>query len=87
MELTAAFLALFIVAVWRLGRRRRSNPFGPLPGVADAPVEARPMATWRQSDDGLAGYWLDLPSEVASHGDETSAPTTPVAERGVERSP
>jgi hypothetical protein len=62
MELTAALIALLVVTIWRAVRRQRTNPFGSLPDVGDAPPGSTPLASWRSSDDGLWTYYLDLPA-------------------------
>ena len=62
MEMTVALIALIVVTVWRAVRRQRTNPFGPLPDVGDAPPGAAPLASWRMSDDGLWTHYLDLPA-------------------------
>jgi hypothetical protein len=78
---------LFAIAAWRHVRGWRSNRFGPLVDVEDAPADASPMATIRRELDGLGGYWLDLPAtDTAVGGDSTvdetraAGPTSQVGE-------
>jgi hypothetical protein len=74
MELFAALVVFLSVATWTFARRRRTNPFGPLPEVGDAPPGAEPLGSWRAADDGLWTYWLDLP--VADRSKPSAEPRT-----------
>jgi hypothetical protein len=59
-ELSAAFVVAVAIAAWRMFRRRGRSEWGPILDVAEAPSDARPIASPVLNDDGLGTYSLHL---------------------------
>ncbi len=60
LELSAALVVAIAIAAWRMFRPGGRSVWGPIRDVAEAPSDARPIASPVLNDDGLGTYSLPL---------------------------